>query len=82
MKIKAFSGTSKNAVRIQVWTRLIAYLLLFWLKLRSTVGWDLPELTRLVQTSLIERGRLWDLLCPWGKAPPPQMFLFPVEASI
>lgn len=82
LKIKAFYGTSKNAVLIQVWTGLIAYLLLFWLKLRSTVGWGLLELTRLVQTRLMERCRLWDLLCPRAKAPPPQLSLFNVGAGI
>lgn len=81
LKIKAFYGTSKNAVLIQVWTALIAYLLLFWAKLRSTVGWGLLELTRLVQTMLMERCRLWDLLCPRQKAPPPQLFLFPLTAG-
>ncbi len=35
LNIKAFYGTSKNAVLIQVWTALIAYLLLFWAKLKS-----------------------------------------------
>lgn len=81
LKIKAFFGTSKNAVLIQVWTALIAYLLLFWAKLKSTVGLSLLELTRLVQTLLMERLRLWDLLCPREKAPPPQLVLFPVEAG-
>jgi len=38
LKIKAFYGASKNAVLIQIWTALIAYLLLILLKLRSTVG--------------------------------------------
>lgn len=81
LKIKAFYGTSKNAVLIQVWTSLLAYLVLFWAKLRSTVGWGLLELTRLVQTLLMERCRLWDLLCPREKTPPPQLFLFPGGAG-
>jgi hypothetical protein len=38
---QAFSGTSKNAGLIQVWTALIAYLLLASLKFTSKVGWDL-----------------------------------------
>ncbi len=82
LKIKAFYGTSKNAVLIQVWTAMIAYLLLFWAKLRSTVGWGLLELTRLVQTRLMERCCLWEMLCPRGKAPPPQLLLFNVGAGI
>jgi IS4 transposase len=81
LKIKAFYGTSKNAVLIQIWTALIAYLLRVWLKLKSKVAWTLLELSRLAQTMLLERCRLWDLLCPREKAPPPQLFLFPGEAG-
>jgi putative transposase len=82
LKIKAFYGTSKNAVLIQIWTALIAYLLLILIKLRSTVGWGLLELNRLVQTMLMERRSLWEVLCPRAKAPPPQMFLFNVGYGI
>jgi len=67
LKIKAFYGTSKNAVLIQIWTALIAYLLLVWLKFKSKTGWGLLQLTRLAQTMLMERLDLWALLCP----PPP-----------
>jgi len=64
MKIKAFYGTSKNAVLIQIWTALISYLLLIWAKLRSTVGWGLLELSRFIQTMLMERCKLWEILSP------------------
>ena len=67
LKVKAFYGSSKNAVLIQIWTALIAYLLLVWLKFKSKVGWGLLELTRLAQTMLLERCNLWAMLCP----PPP-----------
>ena len=49
---------------IQIWTALSAYLLLVWLKFKSKVGWGLLELTRLVQTMLMERMDLWAMLCP------------------
>jgi hypothetical protein len=42
LKIKAFYGTSKNAVLIQIWTALTAYLLLVWFKFKSKVGWGTP----------------------------------------
>lgn len=67
LKIKSFYGTSKNAVLIQIWTALIAYVLLVWLKFKSKTGWGLLQLTRLAQTMLLERLDLWTLLCP----PPP-----------
>jgi hypothetical protein len=62
LKIKAFYGTSKNAVLIQIWTALIAYVLLIWLKFKSKTGWGLLQLTRLAQTMLLERLELRALL--------------------
>jgi len=67
LKIKAFYGTSKNAVLIQIWTALIAYLLLVWLKFKTKAGWGLLELARLAQTMILERLDLWALL---GLRPP------------
>jgi len=64
LKIKAFYGTSENAVLIQIWTALIAYLLLLWLKVKSRLGWSILELTRLVQNLIMERQNLWELLRP------------------
>jgi hypothetical protein len=70
LKIKNFYGTSENAVLIQIWTALIAYLLLLWLKVRSWAGWSILELTRLVQNLIMERCNLWALLCPRTSDPP------------
>jgi len=62
-----FYGTSKNAVLIQIWTALIAYLLLVWVKFKTKAGWGLLELSRLAQTMLLERMDMWALL---GLRPP------------
>jgi len=70
LKIKAFYGTSENAVLIQIWTAMIAYLLLLWLKVRSWVNWSILELTRLVKTLIMERCNLWAVLCPRTSDPP------------
>jgi len=70
LKIKAFYGTSENAVLIQIWTALIAYLLLLWIRLRSRLGWSILELTRMVQNLIMERCNLWALLCPRTSDPP------------
>src|SRR5258708_22031953 len=43
-KIKTFVGTSANAVRTQVWTALIAMLVLKYLQLKSTFSWSLSTL--------------------------------------
>jgi hypothetical protein len=70
LKIKSFYGTSENAVFIQIWTAMIAYLLLLWLKVRSRTTWSILELTRLLQTSIMERTNLWASLCPRSPDPP------------
>jgi hypothetical protein len=41
LKIKTFVGTSANAVRTQVWTALIAMLVLKYLQLKSQFPWSL-----------------------------------------
>ena len=48
--------------RSQIWTALIACLLLVWLKFKSAVGWRLLELTRLAKTMLLERLALRAML--------------------
>ena len=45
LRIKTFVGTSANALQIQIWTALIAMLLLKYLQLRSSFGWSLSNLT-------------------------------------
>ena len=47
LKIKTFVGTSANALQVQVWTALIAILLLKYLQLRSRFGWSLSNLVAL-----------------------------------
>ena len=61
---------------------MIVYLLLVWIKFKSKVGWGLQEFTRLAQTMLLERCDLWGRLNPTAKAPPPQLFLFPLEVVV
>jgi len=81
LRIKAFCGTSKNAVLIQIGTALIASLLLVWLNFKSKAGWGLLELSRLAQTMLLDRCDLGGRLNPTAKAPPPQLFWFPLEVA-
>ncbi|MFA4846340.1 MAG: hypothetical protein WC654_07345, partial [Patescibacteria group bacterium] len=37
----------QKAPQIKIWNALIAYLLLVWVKCKTTAGWGLLELTRL-----------------------------------
>jgi len=53
LHIKSFLGTSFNAICIQIWTALIAMLLLKWLRLQSTFGWSLSNLTALLRWNLM-----------------------------
>jgi hypothetical protein len=71
LKIKTFVGTSPNAVRIQIWTALIAILLLKYLQMRSQLSWSLSNLIALLRLNLFVHRDLWAWLDePF--APPPQ----------
>lgn len=48
LKIKTFVGTTPNAVKTQVWTALIAMLILLYLQLKSTFAWSLSNLVALL----------------------------------
>jgi hypothetical protein len=69
-KIKTFVGTSANAVRTQVWTALIAMLVLKYLQMRSKFIWSLSTLAALLRQQLFFYRDLWVWLDePFG-APP------------
>jgi len=52
LRIKTFVGTSENALHIQIWTALIAMLMLRFLQLRSTWGWSLSNLVAMIRLNL------------------------------
>ncbi|HEY6352389.1 MAG TPA: IS4 family transposase, partial [Candidatus Angelobacter sp.] len=58
-KIKTFVGTSPNAVKTQVWTALIAMLLLRYLQLKARFGWHLANLLALLRQQLFVHRDLW-----------------------
>lgn len=62
LKIKTFVGTSKNALLVQIWTALIAILLLKYLKLRSSLNWSLSNLIAMLRYNLFTYRDLWDWL--------------------
>ena len=59
LKIKTFVGTGPNAVRVQIWTALIAMLVLKYLQLKSRIGWSLSNLVALLHWSLFTYRDLW-----------------------
>ena len=71
-KIKTFVGTSANAVKTQVWTALIAMLLLRYLQLKAHFGWALANLLALLRQQLFVHRDLWQWLDqPFQRPPAP-----------
>ena len=52
MKIKTFVGTSKNAVLIQIWTALIAVLVVKYLKQAAKYPWSLSNFLAFMRMNL------------------------------
>jgi len=52
LRIKTFIGTSENAVQTQIWTALIAMLVVRYLQLRSSWNWGLSNLVALLRQQL------------------------------
>jgi len=59
LKIKSFVGTSPNAVKIQIWTALIAMLLLRFLQLCAKYKWSLSNLVALLRMNLFTHRDFW-----------------------
>lgn len=59
LRIKTFVGTSANALNIQIWTALIAILILKFLQLRARCGWSLSRLVALIRLHLFTYRNLW-----------------------
>ena len=70
LKIKTFLGTSANAVHTQIWTALIAMLVLRYLQLKSTFGWSLSNLAALLRHQLFVYRDLFTWLNDPFAAPP------------
>jgi hypothetical protein len=70
LRIKTFIGTTENAVQTQIWTALIAMLLVRYLQLRSTFPWSLSNLVALLRQQLFVYRDLWLWLDDPFQAPP------------
>ena len=70
LKVKTFLGTSANAVKTQIWTALIAMLILKYLQMKSSFGWSLSNMAALLRQQLFIFRDLWALLnTPWEGPP-------------
>ena len=70
LKIKTFVGTTANAVRIQIWTALIAVLLIRYLQFRSRFDWAVSNLIALLRWNLFTYRNLWQWIDHPFETPP------------
>lgn len=85
LKIKTFVGTTENALQIQIWTALIAMLMIKYLKFKSKLGWSLSNLVALLRLNLFTYRDLWEWLNDPFKTPPieppPEQLAFKLRVS-
>lgn len=62
LKIKHFLGTSRNAIKTQIWVALCCYLLMQFIRFCSKSPLSFQSLLRLIQVNLFERRGLHDLI--------------------
>ena len=83
LKVKTFVGTSPNAVHIQIWTALIAMLLLKYLQFKSRLGWALSNLVALLRWNLFTYRDLWAWIDNPYETPPenpgPEQLMLPAR---
>jgi hypothetical protein len=70
LRIKTFVGTSATALKAQIWTALIAMLVLKYLHLKSQYGWSLSNLVALLRHQLFVYRDLYAWLEAPFEAPP------------
>lgn len=69
LRVKTFVGTSANTLHIQIWTAVLALLILKYLQLKATFGWSLSNLVALLRMNLFhvrEREIPEHLVCQGG----------------
>lgn len=70
LKVKSFVGTSQNALLIQIWTAMIALLILKWLHHVSRAGWSLSNMAAMLRLNLFTYRDLMEWLHdPFGTPP-------------
>jgi len=80
LRIKTFVGTSPNALKTQIWTALIAVLLLKYLQFRSRSGLPMCRLVALLRWNLFTYRELWAWLDnPFEVPPEPPPAQFALE---
>jgi len=70
LKIKTFVGTTANAVKIQIWTALIAMLILRYCQIKASFRWSLSNLVAILRMNLFTHRDLWRWLNEPYETPP------------
>jgi len=83
LRIKTFVGTTENALNIQIWTALIAMLLIKFLQLKSKFEWSLSNLVAFLRWNLFTYKDLWAWINkPFetvGSSPQPVQLQLPIK---
>lgn len=62
LKIKTFIGTSENAVKIQIWIAMVAYLLIEYIRFKSRTTFSLLKTFRILKDNIMHNYDLFELL--------------------
>jgi len=68
LRIKTFIGTSENAVKIQIWTAMIAYLLTEYIRFKSKTSFTILKTFRILSENVLSQVEIDQLL---NKKSPP-----------
>jgi len=83
LRIKTFVGTTENALNIQIWTALIAMLLIKFLQLKSKFEWSLSNLVAFLRWNLFTYKDLWAWINKpfetMGSSPQPVQLQLPIK---
>ncbi len=83
LKIKSFLSTSPNAVWTQIWTAVIAMLLVRYIQLKSKVDWAFSNLIYFLRMNLFVYRDLWEWLKkPFAPPDPLQQQPLPVQGAL
>jgi len=82
LRIKAFFGTSENAVKTQIWIAVSIYVLVAIMKKRLHLDLELYTILQILSVTLFEKASLLQILTNFGYTsdqvdPPNQLILFP-----
>ena len=79
LHVKEFYGTTENAVKIQLYSAIIAYCLVAIVERKMKLNMEMYDLLRILSVSLLDRAPLVDLL---GKSKPTEKLQTVRELSL